>query len=259
MSIDWSTVIFQMLNFFILVFILKKHLFKPVVNAMDEREKSIQEKLNVSEKAKEEAEKELKKYERMLEDLKKKETDIMRNAHKVAEVEKQSLHKELLAEIKGKRAQFESQIKAERKMLQNTVRKLVGKVLVGESKNAFKELADVNLEEKVAVKFAEKISDLKSAEKKQFIKSYEDNGKEIKVYSSFDINKDIEKQIAKSLESLMGAKPAKLSFKEDSSIICGVEARLGTFVVSFGFNDYVTKFENELDIALAEITSSDDD
>ena len=41
MKIDWFTVIAQVINFLILVWLLKRFLYKPILNAIDEREKKI--------------------------------------------------------------------------------------------------------------------------------------------------------------------------------------------------------------------------
>ncbi len=41
MLIDWFTVVAQALNFLILVWLLKRFLYKPILNALDAREKRI--------------------------------------------------------------------------------------------------------------------------------------------------------------------------------------------------------------------------
>ena len=41
MKINWFTVIAQVINFLILVWLMKRYLYKPVLNAIDEREKKI--------------------------------------------------------------------------------------------------------------------------------------------------------------------------------------------------------------------------
>ena len=45
MNINWFTVIAQVINFLILVWLLKKFLYKPILNAIDEREKKIADKI----------------------------------------------------------------------------------------------------------------------------------------------------------------------------------------------------------------------
>ena len=49
MEIDWFTVIAQVINFLILVWLLKRFLYKPVLNAIAEREKKIAAQLSDAE------------------------------------------------------------------------------------------------------------------------------------------------------------------------------------------------------------------
>jgi len=45
MLIDWFTVVAQVVNFLILVWLLKRFLYRPILNAIDAREKRIATKL----------------------------------------------------------------------------------------------------------------------------------------------------------------------------------------------------------------------
>jgi F-type H+-transporting ATPase subunit b len=49
MQIDWLTVIAQIVNFLILVWLLKRFLYHPVITAMDRREQRIAERLQLAE------------------------------------------------------------------------------------------------------------------------------------------------------------------------------------------------------------------
>jgi len=58
MLIDWFTVVAEAINFVILVWLLKRFLFKPILHAIDEREKGIATQLAEAEAKKAEAQKE---------------------------------------------------------------------------------------------------------------------------------------------------------------------------------------------------------
>jgi len=58
MLIDWFTIGAQALNFVILVWLLKRFLFKPILHAIDEREKRIATELANADKEKADAQKE---------------------------------------------------------------------------------------------------------------------------------------------------------------------------------------------------------
>jgi F-type H+-transporting ATPase subunit b len=52
MLIDWFTVAAQALNFFVLVWLMKRFLYKPILNAIAEREKKIASELANADKKK---------------------------------------------------------------------------------------------------------------------------------------------------------------------------------------------------------------
>ena len=58
MPINWFTVVAQAINFLILVWLLKRFLYKPILHAIDEREKGIATQLAEAEAKKNEAQKE---------------------------------------------------------------------------------------------------------------------------------------------------------------------------------------------------------
>jgi F-type H+-transporting ATPase subunit b len=45
MQVDWITVAAQMINFLVLVWLLKRFLYGPIIKAMDEREAQIAERM----------------------------------------------------------------------------------------------------------------------------------------------------------------------------------------------------------------------
>ncbi|MBV8276588.1 MAG: F0F1 ATP synthase subunit B, partial [Verrucomicrobia bacterium] len=55
MLIDWFTVVAQAINFLVLVWLLRRFLYKPIVTAMDAREQKIASQLRDAERQKAEA------------------------------------------------------------------------------------------------------------------------------------------------------------------------------------------------------------
>lgn len=53
-GIDWKLMVAQLINFLVLVFILGKFVYKPIIKALDNRRKKIEEGVEFSEKAKSE-------------------------------------------------------------------------------------------------------------------------------------------------------------------------------------------------------------
>ena len=69
MLIDLFTVIAQIINFLILVYLLKRFLFNRIIKIMDDRENQIIDRMQGAEAAKEEAQKELDEQHRIRKEL----------------------------------------------------------------------------------------------------------------------------------------------------------------------------------------------
>ena len=91
LGIDVRLLIAQMVNFLVLIFILYKFLYKPVISLLEERKTTIEKGLEdarLSEYARETAEKEKKE---MLLEAKKKASSILEEAKKSAEAEREKI------------------------------------------------------------------------------------------------------------------------------------------------------------------------
>lgn len=75
----------QVVNFLILLFILKKFAYKPILGMLDERKKSIEDAINNAESAKAEAANLRKEYESRLAEAKQEAQDIIAKAAKLGE------------------------------------------------------------------------------------------------------------------------------------------------------------------------------
>ena len=85
MSIEPSTLIFALINFFILLFCLKKFLYKPLFNMLDERAATIAKHVDDAEQARDEANALKAEYEASLKEAQTKAQEIIQNANKLGE------------------------------------------------------------------------------------------------------------------------------------------------------------------------------
>lgn len=85
MSIEPSTLIFAIINFLILLFCLKKFLYKPLFKMLDERASTIAKNLDEAESARDEANALKAEYEASLKEAQTKAQEIIQNANKLGE------------------------------------------------------------------------------------------------------------------------------------------------------------------------------
>src|SRR5580704_2922901 len=91
MLIDWFTVGAQALNFLILVWLLKHFLYKPILNAIDAREKLIAGKLTDADAKETEAQKERDEFQKKNEEFDQQRSALLSKATDEAKAERKRL------------------------------------------------------------------------------------------------------------------------------------------------------------------------
>ena len=77
MQIDWVTVIAQIINFLVLVFLLKRFLYVPIINAMDRRQQAIATSLEEAQQKSNVAESEALRYRQLQDNLEKDKNSLL--------------------------------------------------------------------------------------------------------------------------------------------------------------------------------------
>ena len=97
-----ATLIAQILNFLVLVFVLAKFVYKPVLGIMEERKNKIASDLETAEKAKNDAEAVKAEYAAKLADARQEAQAIIENARKTA----QAAQDKIMADTKVEQEQY---------------------------------------------------------------------------------------------------------------------------------------------------------
>ncbi|WP_405379186.1 F0F1 ATP synthase subunit B, partial [Phascolarctobacterium sp.] len=97
-----ATLIAQILNFLVLVFVLAKFAYKPLLGMMEERKNKIASDLETAEQAKKDAEAVKAEYAAKLADARQEAQAIIDNARKTA----QAAHDKIMADTKVEQEQY---------------------------------------------------------------------------------------------------------------------------------------------------------
>jgi F-type H+-transporting ATPase subunit b len=91
LSPAYGTIFWTTITFLLLMFILKKMAWKPILTALDEREKKIREALEKADLARKETEEALAKNQGILDQAKREAQEILSKSRKTAEATKQEI------------------------------------------------------------------------------------------------------------------------------------------------------------------------
>jgi len=205
MQINWFTVIAQILNFLVLVWLLKRFLYKPILKAIDEREGKIAAQINDAEAKDKLAKKEQAEFSKKNETFDKEKKELMDKA--VTETNEE--REKLLEAARNDAAELYSKLeKALSEMQENQNRDLAQKTqneVFEIARKTLADLASVSLEEQSANIFIKRINELEKEEKKQFIDAFKSGSNSVLVQSAFDLPEKQQSKITSAVSEIIGA------------------------------------------------------
>jgi F-type H+-transporting ATPase subunit b len=253
MQIDWFTVVAQTLNFLLLVWLLKRYLYGPILKAIDARESQVAKVLSDADTIKADAE-----TARNLFDQKNLEIDAKRDA----------LLKEAKTTARDRSAQLvlkahknaddisNSRLLALEKELQHYQDEIVLKSLqeiYEVARKVLTDLADVELEQKMLVCFCKHLQSISADEKTKLIKTIEAGNAELLLCSAFALTAaQIEKVDALLKKVISTNSHYQLNHKVKTDLISGIELRSNAWKITWNSKDYLNVLQTHIEQLIAE-------
>ncbi|MEO8772475.1 MAG: hypothetical protein ABI402_20420 [Ferruginibacter sp.] len=251
MKINWFTVIAQVINFLILVWLLRKFLYKPILNAVSEREKKITDQLKDADDKKAAAQKEQDDFKKKNEDFDQQKKSLMDKAVTDANSEKQKLIVEAKASAATLRSNMEKAAKEKQESDYAEIAEKTQKQVFSITRKALADIASISLEEQSANTFINRLKEIKDDEKKQFIEAFKSNSNAILVSSAFDLTAKQQAEINNEVNVILSA-DTHPQFKTAPEIISGIELSTNGYKLSWSFSEYLNSLEKNISATIKE-------
>lgn len=160
MQVDWVTVTAQVANFLVLVYLLKRFLYRPVLDAMDRRRQGIARRLEEADAREREARSVREQYERRREEIEAAREEVLAEAHAEAARRRQVLLGDAREEGAAARRGWRQELERERAELEELIRGDVAACALEVARRVLRDLADVELEEAMVRRFLARVGDL---------------------------------------------------------------------------------------------------
>ncbi len=249
MLIDWFTVGAQMLNFVILVGLLKHFLYQPILDAIDARETRIAAELAAADSRRQEAE--------ALGDalqIKERKFDAERAgllAQAVAQAQADRVRS--LAEARKDaddwRTAQQDALRLERARLGGELTRLVTGEVVDIARKTLGDLASSALEERIGGAFARRLQELDATQKQSLAAALESSPEPAVVRSRFALSTESRAGIEDALNRAFAAK-VRIRFETAADGICGVELTVAGHKLAWSVEEYLDSLEHKLDTLL---------
>jgi F-type H+-transporting ATPase subunit b len=242
LQIDYFTTAAQVVNFALLVFLLKHFLYGPLLKLMDEREKAIISRQKAAEGAKREAQAEAESYRKKKEELSAEHEELLVQAKEDAKVFRADMMKKARDEIEETKTEWQKDLQRQKDELISDLRKYSGQQLYAISRRALRDLANEDLERQIMIAFINRLKNLEEPERETIKDFLKDSEQTITIHSAFKVPGDIQQQIEDALAGHAGA-DVRVQFEIVDYLISGMVMSAKNVEIAWSIAGYLDSLE----------------
>ncbi len=243
MAIDWFTTGAQIINFLILIWLLKKLLFKPIIGAMESREQGLANRLQQAETKMAEAQSLKNQYEDNIQQLNREKDQILTQTKQQATTEKAQVLQRLNEEVQQKKTQFDAEIRKQQQDLAPLMSRTIAEKSLLLSRKTLARLADQSLEQQIIEHFLQHLSSLPDKEQAS-IKQALQKQTSATIITAFKTDIQSQKQIQKWFDNFQPKN--KLLFEQQDYLLSGIALEADGRSWEWNVDRYLTELGTEL-------------
>jgi F-type H+-transporting ATPase subunit b len=251
MLIDWFTVGAQALNFIILVWLLKRFLYRPILNAVDAREKRIAAELADADAKKAEAQKERDEFQNKNEEFDRQRAALLSKATDEAKAERQRLLVEARKAADALSAKRQETMRDDAHILNQAIRRRTQQEVFAIARKALTDLATASLEERMGEVFIHRLREMDGKAKEGLAEALKTASDPTLVRSAFDLPEEQRAAIQNALNETFSAE-IHIRFETAPDMVGGIELTTNGRKVAWSIADYLASLENGVDDLLKE-------
>ena len=248
--IDWFTIAAQALNFLILIWLMKRFLYQPILRAIDERENRIAKELADADAARNEAQKERDGFQQRNAKFDEQRAALLSKATDEAKGERQRLLAEARKAADALSATREEMLKQEHRDLTDEFSRRTQEEVFAIARKVLTDLADAGLEERMSHVFTQRLRELSDKPKARLAGALKSSSEPAIVRSAFDLPADARAAIQKALNETFTADIA-FRFERATDLVCGIELSVNGQKVAWSIADFLASLEASLGQLLA--------
>jgi F-type H+-transporting ATPase subunit b len=259
MLLDPFTVGAQVVNFLILIWLLRRVLYGPVTRAMDAREARLREEREEARRLRDEARAERARLEQQVADFAAEQEARMAAARVELERWREAQMDAARLEIDARRDRWQRALAQEQAGAVREIRRRVAHEILSLTRQALRVLADSSLEQRVVARFLDHLRALTPGDRDRLLVAARDNGQRIHLRTALALDDADRDQLVDAVSQALGVRFAA-DVEVAPEIGSGIELRAGGVKVAWSLTDYLSSLEGRLAAAFGnDSTHGDDD
>jgi F-type H+-transporting ATPase subunit b len=256
MLIDWFTVGAQALNFIILVWLLKRFLYKPILQAVDAREKKIADELADAAAKKTEAQKERDEFQHKNEAFDRERAAMLAKATDEAKAERLKLMDGARTAADGLSFKRRETLRSDAQSLNQAIRRRTEQEVFAITRKTLTDLATTSLEERMVAVFTRRLRAMDAGTKDGLAKALGAMSDPALVRTAFDLPADQRAVVQNALNETFSA-DIHLRFDTAPDLVSGIELSANGQKLAWSITDYLGSLEKGVRDLLAESDQSE--
>lgn len=248
MLIDWFTIVAQIVNFIVLVLLLRRFLYGPILRAMEEREARIRSRLQEAEQREREAEGEAKAWRQKNQELEELREEMLRQAGQEAEEWRQDLFRQARREVGEAKVRWQQSLEEEQGAFLRHVRERTALQVQSIARRALSDLANADLEAHLADVFIRRLAD---DGQQRVAEALAGAQAPLVIRTAFPSPPEMRQKLR---EAVAGRVPGEVEIRFETApdLVCGIELRADDYRIAWSLDDYLGSLEQDLFRALGQ-------
>jgi len=243
--VDWFTVAAQVVNFIILVWLLKRFLYQPILRAIDAREQRIALSLADAAAKETEARTERDAFRRRNVEFDQQRAERLSQAIDEAKAERQRLIDEARQAADILRAKRQEALHREQQSLNDEIARRTRTEVFAIARKALTDLAGTSLEERMSDIFIDRLRALDDEARQGLTTSLKASTHPVRVRSAFELTPEQRAAIRAALNETLAA-DIQVRFDTVPDLISGIELTANGQRVAWSIADYLASLENSV-------------
>ncbi|MDP5205519.1 F0F1 ATP synthase subunit B [Alishewanella sp. SMS9] len=255
MLIDWFTVVAQVINFLILAWLLKRFLYRPIVDAIDTRDRHIAAQVADANNKKIDAQKLSDKFNHKNTVFDEALSSRMKDMNQHVQTKRTQLLEEIRAESELLRTKQQQTLQNELLSVQQALSQHAKEEVFDITRKTLKDLANVDLEQQMTAVFIERLNTLSDKEIKAFTAAFANAAQPLVIRSVFTLGNAERLAIETQLKQWLSISH-EIEYITDNVLISGIELSGHGQKIAWSINQYLASLTHSVEQLLQKNTTA---
>ncbi len=242
MLIDWFTVGAQVVNFLVLVWLLKRFLYRPILDAIDSREQRIAAELADADATRAEARQERETFQQKNQAFDEQRASLFAQATEAAKAERQRLLDEARQGAEALRVKRQDALRQEADQLNQALQHRAQLEVFAVARKTLADLAGSSLEERLVAVLIQRLGAMDGEAHAVFAEALKTTSEPVRVRSAFELPPAQRAVIQMALNSTF-ATEVPVQFASGPDLVGGIDVTVNGQRIGWSISDYLKSLE----------------